>query len=573
MTVRSRDRRFVLLWTSIVVGALLVMTAIVIAPSRLGSVTTSSAGRTSTTSTATSAVNLVNSSFAYHMRLLASRNTSAMVSQYARDASVLWMGQASGLTGIYNGTGNIDLLFNASFFGPKSTELAIGNVTQKVLAASAWSAVVNSSFSFLGESSLQGNFSGSVSAMDSYVYSAASGNWLISQETWNFRSFNVQYPVGNAPCVGPSCPEGVQDMAFSEDGNYLAAGTYEDSGFGAVYLVSMQGQTPSVVWKSVTTNTVIWSVAISANGSYVAAAGFAHPGEKHGNGRVYLFDREGRLLWNVSAGSEPRAVRVAIAADGSRVAADYWSGMIYLNAAGEVLWNHSFPQGGFSQSFAASSDAKFMAYTDENITLQGGEGQGWGVFYLDSQGNQLWSYTEDHAGGDSFLQLSSDGSRVAVSSRLVYNGTVFYFNGRNGSVIWQYPFYPENGIMNVMALAVSPDGSYIASGGPSSGILGLDSNGSVVWEGHVGGFGEPVLVLENESLVLLYQPSGNDFELVRFNGTAVASFNLNAVSAFAGSSSGTTWVAAGGVISAGAGCAVLDFYDGSTALSSTQLCR
>jgi len=507
------------------------------------------------------------------MRLLASRNTSAMVGQFEKNASVIWTGDVSGLTGVYNGTDNIGILFNTSLFGPKSTAFAIGNLTQTILAASGDSAVVNSSFSFLGESSIEGNFSGSVSAMDSFVYSAASGSWLISQETWNFLRFNVQFPFGYIPCTGPSCPQGVQDMAFSEDGSYLAAGTYENSGFGSVYLVSMQGQAPGVVWRSVTTNTVIWSVAISANGSYVAAAGFAHPGDKHGNGRVYLFDREGRLLWNVSAGSEPRAVWVAIAANGSRVAADYGSGIVYLNAAGDVLWNHTFPQGGFSYSFAASSDATFMAYTDDNITLPGGAGQGWGVFYLDSQGHQLWSYTEDHTGGDSFVQMSSDGSYVAASSQRFYNGSVYYFDGRNGSLLWSYPIRPSFGIANYNTLVMSQDGSYVASGGPSTGVLVIESSGKTLWEGPVAAFGEPALILEKASLVLLYEPSGNDFQLVDFDGTVVASYNLNDVSSFAGSPSGSVWVAAGGVISAGGGCAVLDFYDGSTALPSTQLCQ
>jgi putative pyrroloquinoline-quinone binding quinoprotein len=533
---------------------------------------TSSAGKASTTSTM-SAVNLVNGSFANHMRLLASRNTSAMVSQYGGNSSIVWTGEALGLAGIYNGTSNIGLLFNASFFGPRSTALAVGNVTQTILAASDDSAVVNSSFTFLGSSSLEGNFSGSVSAMDYYVFSAASGSWLISQETWNFLSYNVQFPFAYIGCTGPSCPQSVQDMAFSEDDNYMAAGMYGSSGFGAVYLVSMQGRTPSVVWKSVTTNTVIWSVAISANGSYVAAAGFSHPGDKHGNGRVYLFDKEGKLLWNVSAGSEPRMVWVAISADGSRVAADYGSGIIYLDATGDVLWNHTFPQGGFSYSFATSSDARFIAYADDNITLPGGAGQGWGVFYLDSQGNLLWNHTEDRAGGDSFVQMSSDGSYVAASSQRFYNGSLYFFDGRNGSLLWSYPVFTSTGIANYNSLVMSQDGAYVAFGGPSTGVSVFESSGKTLWQGPVSGFGEPVLMLENASLVLLYQPSGNDFQLVEFNGTAVASSNINDVSAFAGSPNGPVWVASGGEISTTGGCAVLDFYDGSTALSSTQLCQ
>jgi hypothetical protein len=578
MTLRSRDKRFALLWASLMVGALLVVTAIAIAPSQIGSASTSSSERSSTSATSststttTSTVSLVNSTFADHMRLLASGNTSAMVGQYEVNASIVWTGEALGLEGLYNGSNDIGLLFNSSFFGPRSTALAVGNVTQTILAASGDSAVVNSSFTFLGESSLEGNFSGTVSAMDYYVYSA-SGGWLISQETWNFRNYSVQFPFPIIGCTGPSCPQGVQDMAFSEDDNYLAAGTYENSGFGSVYLVSMQGQTPSVVWKSITTNTVIWSVAISANGSYVAAAGFANPGDKHGNGRVYLFDNEGRLLWNVSAGSEPRMVWVAISADGSRVAADYGSGIIYLDTAGAVLWNYTFPQGGFSYSFATSSDARFIAYADDNITLPGGGSRGWGVFYLDSQGNQLWNYTEDQAGGDSFVQMSSDGSYVAASSQRFYNGSVYFFDGRNGGLLWSYPFVTSTGIANYNSLVMSQDGAYVAFGGPSTGVSVRESAGKAIWQGPRAGFGEPVLMLENASLVLLYQPSGNDFELVRFNGTDVASSSINDVSAFAVSPSGSVWVASGGEITTGGGCAVLDFYDGSTALSPMQLCE
>ncbi len=556
-----------------IVGALLVVTAIATVPSQNGSIPTSSVVQSSTTSTTAPAVDLVNSSFADHMRMLESRNVSAILGQYEANATVTWTGRAAGLTGLYIGSQNIGILLNDSLFRPNGTSFfVVGNVTQGVLDASRGSALVNSSFGFQGRNSIWGNFSGSVSAQDNYAYSVASGGWLISQETWNFLSFNVQFPFGYTACTGPSCPQFVQSMAISGDGNYLAAGTYENSGYGNVYLVSTQGQTPGVVWRSVTTNTVIWSVAISANGSYVAAAGFAHPGDKHGNGRVYLFDSEGRLLWNVSAGSEPRMVWVAIAANGSRVAADYGSGIICLNAVGDVLWNDTFPQGGFSYSFAMSSDARFIAYTDENVTLPGGAGPGWGVFYLDSHGRELWSYTEDHAGGDSFVQMSSDGSYVAATSQRFYNGSVYYFDGRNGSLLWSYPIFPESGIANYNSLVMSPDGSYVASGGPSSGVLVFESSGKILWEGSVAGFGEPVLLLERASLVLLYQPSGNEFQLVELNGTAVMSSNVNDVSAFAGSPSGSVWVAAGGVISASGGCAVLDLYDGSTALSSTQIC-
>ena len=559
-----RTRLYKLVGVALVIGALVIATAVLILPTYLSS------GTTSTTSTSRSAADMVASAFANHMNGLASRNVQAVVSQFEGNANVTWTGRANGLTGLYVGTTDIGLLLNA-FLG-KATFLAFANETQQIAVASSRLATVNSSFSFSGQSSTFGNFSGAVRAQDSLAYTATTGEWLISQEIWNFSSFNVQFQFGYTACTGPSCPQFVQAMAISRDGNYLAAGTYENSGFGSVYLVSTQGKAPGVLWRSVTTNTVIWSVAISGNGSYVAAAGFARPGDPHGNGRVYLFNSQGRLLWNVSAGSEPRAVWVAIAANGSRVAADYGSGIIYLDTGGKILWNQTFPQGGVSSNFAMSSDAKFIAYTAENSTVPDSASLGWGVFYLNSHGSQLWSHAEPHV-GIAFVQMSSDGSNVAVSSRFHYNGTVFYFDGRSGAIIWQFPFYPEGGIADYMSLAMSSDGSYTASGGPSSGILVFDSSGKVLWEGSVAGFGEPVFVLEGASFVLTYQPSGNHFQLVRYDGTAIASFNVESVSAFAHPPRGSFWAAAGGVISNAGGCATLHLFEGSTELPSLELCE
>jgi hypothetical protein len=120
---------------------------------------------------------------------------------------------------------------------------------------------------------------------------------------------------------------------------------------------------------------------------------------------------------------------------------------------------------------------------------------------------------------------------------------------------------------------MSQDGSLVAGGGPSTGVLVSESIGKILWQGPAAGFGEPVLMLENASLILLYQPDGNEFQLVDLNGTAVESYNLNDVTDFAGSPNGSEWVAAGGSSIAGSACSVLDFYDGSAAISTAQICE
>lgn len=577
--VSTRPRRILPLLASFVIATLVIVAVLVasqqvsVTGSKESSSATSISGSSSVTGANASSAAKLDSSFVSHMVALASRNLSGIVSQYEPNDTVTWTGNTVGLAGLYVGTANLRILLG-SFFGTNESSFTIGNLTDRILAVSPSSATVNSTFSFSGHNNQWGNYSGSISAQDVFVYSGASDDWLICQEIWNFLRLQMQYPMGFVACTGPSCSEFVQSMAFSADGTYLAAGTYENSGYGAVYLVSIQGQSPRLAWRSVTTNTVIWSVAVSSNGSYVAAAGFARPGDPHGNGRVYLFNREGALLWNVSAGSEPRAVWVAIAANGSRVAADYGSGIICVDNSGRVLWNYTFPQGGMSYSFAMSSNAGQIAYAEENITLGGHPGPAWGVFALSSQGRPLWNFMEDHSGGDhALVQMSASGSAVAALSQLSNNGTLYYLDGVSGRVLWSYPLASESGIANFDSLVMSPDGSYVVAGGPSTGIQLVQADGKVVWAGSPAGFGEPALVIENDSLMVTFSLISDQYELVAFNGTVIGQSGINSVSEFASSPSGSTWVAADGGLITSTSCTSLEFYNGTIPLPSAQLCR
>ena len=164
----------------------------------VNSVSTKTTTSTTTVSASLDAYERVANSFANHMLFLSSRNASAIVSQYEQNANVTWFGKplaGFGFAGFYNGTGNIFLLMNTAFIGHGGS-FTLGNVTHNVVNISDDSAVVNSSFAFFGQNSyfgtgFIGNANGTVSAQDSYVYSAANGVWLISEEVWNFTSFNA----------------------------------------------------------------------------------------------------------------------------------------------------------------------------------------------------------------------------------------------------------------------------------------------------------------------------------------------------------------------------------------------
>lgn len=501
-------------------------------------------------------VEMVNSSFEDHLLSVGSRNVTALLAEYEHNATTIWTGQGVPNES-YNGPASIAYIWKVFFLG--TTELIIANETQAISPNWNGSVVtVDSTFDFSGHSDANGEFSGTIQAQDSYVSPTTGGPWLIAQETWDLVHYVVQFPVSTMgfPVLRPSSVLAVSSMSISSDGNYVAAGTSDSvdssSRNGSVYLVSLQSQ--KTVWRYITNNTAISSVAISSNGSFVAAGGGAE---------VYLFDAEGSLLWSVPTGAS--VVQVAIAANGSRIAADYGEGILYLSGAGHVLWNRSFPQDSSSSSFAMSRDGRFVVYAQSELpTGNETEGSGWGVFYLDSQGHRLWNYTEKD-GAVSSVQMSSNGSYVATGSLYsAYNGSVYYFNGRTGALLWEKP-----ALAAVEFLVMSSDGLHIALGG-NAGLLLFDSSGALLY--HNATLAPvPVAVSHCDSAVLLSGENGQA-QLMGYNGTILARFNVEGLSAEAVFPNGPGWAAVGGSITGAGDCATLHVFNDLNEISSVMLC-
>jgi len=254
---------------------------------------------------------------------------------------------------------------------------------------------------------------------------------------------------------------------------------------------------------------------------------------------------------------------IAISANGSRIAAAYGNiegkcGITYFNDAGDVIWNYSSPQGGSIHHLSMSSDGGSIVYGQD------------GVFYLNSHGVQVWNYTAGNPDVN-FIQMSSDGSHVAAGTTVTaYNGSVLYFDGRSGALLWNRQVYTE-----VQPLVMSSDGSHVAIGGNTGAML-LDSSGNILWNySYTEVLGNPVSVSQSNSLVLLsglYAGEPNENQLVGYNGTIIATFNVPVTSAVAASLNGPVWVAAGGFITSKGGCAVLHAFSGPTVLPSTLIC-
>jgi hypothetical protein len=548
-----------LVTAAIVIAALVILAAIAVLPPRLGASSISS-GIDSQTSSAANNTAIVESGFADHMQWFSSDNISAMDSQYASNATVTWMGQAAGLTGNYSGAGNIGILLKG-FLG-RFTSFSVENVTRGEVAVSGDVATVNSSFDLAGQSPVVGNVSAKVSAQDSFAQSTSDGPWLVSQETWNFLSYSEQYPVSTGgPGPAASATQAVDALSISTDGNFLAAGTTDSAGKnGSVYLVSLSSQGQS--WRHITNNTAIDTVAVSENGSYVAAGGY-WSGMLYGDGEIYLFNTQGKMLWNVSTGEEP-VFQVAISANGSRIAADYEGGVVYLNAAGVVLWNFTFPSrsDGSSTHLAMSRDGGSVVVSAESMLLGNWTNFGWGIFYLNSQGHQVWNYTEDNAGTANVL-MSENGSYVAGGPVYVgnSNGSVYLFDGGTGALLWTHQ---ED--MATQPVAMSPDGSYVAAIGDGAQLF--TAGGQLLW--NFTNLGIPAGFVDNGSALILSGGDAPGTDLVGDNGTVLTSYDVQGIVVTSGV--GSVWaVVASGPIESGS-CPTVHLFSGSEVLPSEELC-
>jgi len=284
-----------------------------------------------------------------------------------------------------------------------------------------------------------------------------------AQQSSSASTNSITPPQCSAPCAvwtraGGSNPEYV---AISPDDSFVVAAVAIANG-SEIYALDDHGNT---LW-SHDLDHQISSIAISSNGMYVAAGGWqTEPGPAgiYANGEVYLFSSGGKLLWNMNAGSSNPVFKVAISADGSKLAVDGEESMMYLSGAdGSTIW--SYHTGGNAVGMGMSLDGSLVVASMGPIVAFNG------------QGAMLWSHpAQDLAVSVNSVAISSDGSDVWVGSAVNgSNGTLYLFN-RQGSLLWQHQiFSPALSIQtganetafvstNFGALVYGADGSLLAN--------------------------------------------------------------------------------------------------------------
>jgi len=243
-------------------------------------------------------------------------------------------------------------------------------------------------------------------------------------------------------------------VAISSDGQYVAAGGKDNK----VYLFDKASSTP--LW-NYTTGGWILSVAISSDGQYIAAGGKDH--------KVYLFNKTSSTpLW-----SYPTAVdinSVAISSDGQYIAAAIYNNVYLFDKAGSRLWHYTLEGAAdVVRSVAISADGQYIA--------AGGHGDNIYVFNKTSS-TPLWNY---NAGGIiASVAISSNGQYIAAGS---YDDKVYLFDKASSTPLWNYT--TEN---DVLSVAISSDGQYITAGDYEDNVYLFDKASSTpLWNYTTGG--------------------------------------------------------------------------------------
>ncbi len=128
-----------------------------------------------------------------HFQNLENLNPGEAISDYSQNASVVWSGNTLSFAGSYNGIDSVRNLLVAFLSSTTRMMISSGGLSS-LPSGSPNVAMVNGSIFLSGENADLGYFNGNVNAQYRYVHS--DGKWLISEESWNFKSFSTQYSGG-----------------------------------------------------------------------------------------------------------------------------------------------------------------------------------------------------------------------------------------------------------------------------------------------------------------------------------------------------------------------------------------
>ncbi|MDA4117975.1 MAG: hypothetical protein OK455_06490 [Thaumarchaeota archaeon] len=148
---------------------------------------------------------------------LNNRDVSGAASDYASNAAMVWLGNTQGLGGTYSGQGAIRLTLETAIGSASALSYTIQSFNATGSPSNPNVAGVMATLNFAGVSAILGKLNGTIAA--TYVFTNSGGNWLIQQETSNYKVFNIQFAQGATTfpqwqITGPPLPQRYSESPF-----------------------------------------------------------------------------------------------------------------------------------------------------------------------------------------------------------------------------------------------------------------------------------------------------------------------------------------------------------------------
>jgi hypothetical protein len=179
--------------------------------------------------------------------------------------------------------------------------------------------------------------------------------------------------------------------------------------------------------------------SVSADGEYVAVSGLQRvtgPAGNCGHGAIYLFDKSGRMLWNVAASQ--LSWESAINSNGS-VVIGYGQDLYYINNQGRVLWNYS---GSESVTAALVNDGSYVvdgtSYVPQTYGPPNSSMVSTNLVLFDSTGKAVWnnSIPRDVIESVSSVAYSNGHIALGVTQFAAGSQSTLLLYDLQGKLIW-----------------------------------------------------------------------------------------------------------------------------------------
>lgn len=199
----------------------------------------------------------------------------------------------------------------------------------------------------------------------------------------------------------------VSSVSISADGSHIAYTYMHGLGWwDVVVLYSRDGR--NYPWYYTIGESGTGAVSLSRDGKYTAVGSAGQGLEKEG---IRLYNKEGKLLWNyeeIDTGYTPH-YSVAISADGSYIIAgnDKNDKVYLLDRDGKLLWCYVT---GHVEGVSISSDGRYITVGSSNK-----------IYLLNHEGKLLWCYETESSTND--ISVSADGNSIIAG----LNNKVYFF--------------------------------------------------------------------------------------------------------------------------------------------------